>query len=151
MQTWAQVFTGMRGADVSFRDVTIKIPIRGMWPGIWVTSRTGRMGWDLRKVSWVEFCLGGRRLTFASSPWPCGRCLTWFGGDGKVSIERWYLSSYVEKLFNSKVIKSFVRELRSRVFRVSRFLCSMYICYEHSVYISHIHVWLCYTVKCVFM
>ena len=36
------------------------------------------------------------------------------GGDGKVSIERWYLSPYVEKPFNSKVIKSFVPELRSR-------------------------------------
>ena len=33
---------------------------------------------------------------------------------GKVSIERWYLSPYVEKPFNSKVIKSFVPELRSR-------------------------------------
>ena len=29
MQTWAQVFTRVRGADVSFRDVTIKIPDRG--------------------------------------------------------------------------------------------------------------------------
>ena len=42
---------------------------------------------------------------------------------------------------NSKVIKSFVPELRIRVFRVSRFLCSMYICYEHPMYISHIHVY----------
>ena len=56
-----------------------------------------------------------------------------------------YLSPYVEKPFNSKVIKSFVPELRSRkCFCVSGFLihmCSMYICYEHSMYISHIHVW----------
>ena len=36
------------------------------------------------------------------------------GGDGKVSIERLCLSPYVEKPFNSKVIKSFVPELRSR-------------------------------------
>ena len=36
------------------------------------------------------------------------------GGDGKVSIERWYLSPYVEKPFGSKVIKSFVPEVRSR-------------------------------------
>ena len=36
------------------------------------------------------------------------------GADWKVSIERWYLSPYVEKPFNSKVIKSFVPELRSR-------------------------------------
>ena len=38
----------------------------------------------------------------------------WFGVDGKVSIERWYLSPYVEKPLNSKVIKSFVPEQRSR-------------------------------------
>ena len=36
------------------------------------------------------------------------------GADGKVSIERWYLSSDIEKPLNLKVIKSFVPELRSR-------------------------------------
>ena len=57
-----------------------------------------------------------------------------------------YLSPSVEKPFNSKVIKSFVPELRSRkCFSCFGFLCSMYICYEHSVYVSHIHVWVCYT------
>ena len=49
-----------------------------------------------------------------------------------------YLSPYVKEPLNSKVIKSFVPELRSRnCFRVSGFQCSMYICYEHSMYISH--------------
>ena len=43
-----------------------------------------------------------------------GRTCVCGGGDGKVSIERWYLSPYVEKPLNSKVIKSFVPELRSR-------------------------------------
>ena len=66
------------------------------------------------------------------------------GSDGKASIERVCLSPYVEKPFNSKVIKSFVPELRSRVFRVSGFLCSMSICYEHSMYVPHIHIWLWY-------
>ena len=51
----------------------------------------------------------------------------WFGGDGKVSIERWSLSPYVEKPFKSKVIKSFVPELISRyvffVFQDSYVLC----------------------------
>ena len=58
-----------------------------------------------------------------------------------------YLSPYVEKPFNSKVIKSFVPELRSKVFRVSGFLCFLYMIYEHSMYVSHIriHEWLCYT------
>ena len=27
-----------------------------------------------------------------------------------------------------------------RVFRVSGFLCSMYICYEYSMYVSHIRI-----------
>ena len=80
------------------------------------------------------------------------------GGLTQVSYEmggRWksqnrknvYLSPYVEEPLNSKVIKRFVPELRSRkCFCVSRFLCSMYICYEHSMYISrsHIHIWLWY-------
>ena len=42
------------------------------------------------------------------------RVRTWFGVDGKASIERSCLSPYVEKPLNSKVIKSFVPELRSR-------------------------------------
>ena len=36
------------------------------------------------------------------------------GADGKASIERLCLSPYVEESLNSKVIKSFVPELRSR-------------------------------------
>ena len=64
------------------------------------------------------------------------------GADGKVVIERLCLSlPYVEKPFNSKVIKSFVPEIRSRkCFCVSGFLCYLYMSYEHSIYISHIHV-----------
>ena len=60
------------------------------------------------------------------------------GGLGKVLHERgcrWksqhrkivYVSPYVEEPLNSKVIKSFVPELRSRVFRVSR-SCVQFIC-----------------------
>ena len=50
-----------------------------------------------------------------------------------------YLSPYVEEPLNSKVIKSFVPELRSRkCFSCFGFQCSMYICYEHSMYVSHI-------------
>ena len=37
------------------------------------------------------------------------------------------LSPYVEELLNSKVIKSFVPKLRSRVFRVSGFLFYVYM------------------------
>ena len=59
------------------------------------------------------------------------------GSDGKASIEMFCLSPCGEKLLNSKVIKSFVPELRSRkCFRVTGFLCFMYKCYEHSMYVS---------------
>ena len=52
-----------------------------------------------------------------------------------------YLSPNVEEPLNSKVIKSFVPELRNRkCFCVSEFLCSMYIRYEHSMYVSHIRI-----------
>ena len=50
-----------------------------------------------------------------------------------------YLSPYVEVLLNSKVIKNILPELRS-VFRVSGFLCSMYICYEHFMDVSRIQL-----------
>ena len=63
-------------------------------------------------------------------------------GGGIVSIERWYLSPYVEKPFNSKVIKSFVPELRSRVFRDSYVLC---ICVMNILCTFHISVsWVYY-------
>ena len=56
------------------------------------------------------------------------------GADEKVSIERMCISlPYIENLFNSKVVKSFVPELRSRkCFHVSGFLCYViYVRYGH--------------------
>ena len=95
----------------------------------------------LKKSVELILAVWRRRVTFASSQWPCGGCHTCCGGaHGKASIERLCLSPYAEKPFNSKVIKSFVSELRSRVFRVSGFRCSMDICYEHSMFISHIRI-----------
>ena len=94
-------------------------------------SRTGSTQRILRilKSQLVEFCLGRRRLAFACSPkpgqWPCGGCHTcWRGGggaDGKVIIDRLCISLPYVETFNSKVIKGFVPELRSRyVFFVCR-------------------------------
>ena len=98
-----------------------------------------------KSVSWV--LPRKKKVDFRLLVEALWRVRTWWGADGKVSIERLCLSPYVEKPFNSKVIKkSFVPERRSRkCFRISGFLCSMYICYEHSMYVSHIHVWVCYT------
>ena len=52
-----------------------------------------------------------------------------------------YLSPYVEEHLNSKVIKSFVSELRShKFFSCFEILCSMLYIYEHYMSISHIAV-----------
>ena len=74
------------------------------------------------------------------------------GADGKVAIERLCLSlHYVEKPFNSKVIRSFVTELRSRkcFFCFGIPMLSIYVRYEHSMSISYIHVWVWYIYMCV--
>ena len=139
--TLTQVFKHAGGADVSLRDVTIaQMGNRATECG-WRHAPEARGGfWGFWKSHLVEFCLGRRRLAFACSPkpgqWPCGGYHTCWEGFRWKSQNRknMYLSPYVEEASNSKVIKSFVPELRSRVFRVSRFLCSMYICFEHSMY-----------------
>ena len=61
-------------------------------------------------------------MTFASSQRPCDGCARDGGGaDGKVIIERLCISLPYAETFNSKVIKGFVPELRSRyVFFVFR-------------------------------
>ena len=88
------------------------------------------------------------------SQWPCGRCRTWFVADGKASIERWYLSPYVENTLNSKVIKTFVAELRSRKCLLCFGIPMLYMCVMDimnvlhtgmNMSISRIHVWLRYT------
>ena len=119
------------GADVPFRDVTIKIPDRGCDQGCeW---RHAPETWAEFWEKSVEFCRWEKKVDFrllAEALWWVPHVV---GADGKVSIERWYLSLYVEKPFNSKVIKSFVPELRSR----KCFLCfgipmlSMYVPYGH--------------------
>ena len=124
-----------------------KTPDRKCDQEMWVTSRTGNVGWDLRKVSELSFSVWGRRLTFGirrdqtSSLWWVSRVVVvgcWWKSQRRKIV---YHSPHVEKPFNSKVIKSFVPELRSRkVFRVSGFLCYLYMSYEHSIYISHIRI-----------
>ena len=123
-------------ADVSFRDVTIKNPDRECdqgcewrhapeaWAEIWEKS-----------VSWVSASEEDGWLSEVAEAW--GR---WKSQHRKIMP----LSPDVEKPFNSKVIKSFVPELRSRkCFCVSGFRCYLYMSYEHSMSISRTHVWLC--------
>ena len=112
---------------------------------MWMTSCTGSVRggfgeiWE-KSVGWVT--------GLEEDGWLSGPHVMGVGADGKVSIERLCLSPYVEKPLISKVIKSFVPELRSRksflCFRIPMFYV---ICvrYEHYMYVSQIHVWVCYT------
>ena len=92
-----------------------------------MTSWTGSVRggfWGFEKSQGVEFLPPKKKVDFRSSPRPCGECRTWrvCGGGGRRKSQHRkivYLSPHVEKPFNSKVIKSFVPELRSRKF----FLC----------------------------
>ena len=146
--TWTQVFMRACGADVSFRDVKIKIPDRGMW----MTSCTGsarRILGDLKKsVSGVEnWTLNekGRLSGLAEAKRICAqRAPREMGGGRWKSQNRKnvYLSPYVEEPLNSKVIKSFGPELRIHkcfsCFGILMFY--VYIYYEDSMYVSRSYI-----------
>ena len=113
----------MRGEDVSFTDVKIKIPDRKVDQRMWLTSCTGSargvfcVFWR-KSVSW-ELDFEREGSTFGARWGQTNLCST---GTTHVEGRRWksqnrknvYLSPYVKKPSNSKVIKSFVPELRSR-------------------------------------
>ena len=123
-----------------------------MWPrdvnDVMHRKRARRI-WGIWKK--LSSCLRRRRLTFACSPRPWGRCRTWWGGGRWKSQHKKIvpLSPYVEKLLNSKVIKSFVPELRSKYFLcfgISMLsMCVMDIMNVlrtgMNMYISHIYIW----------
>ena len=72
-----------------------------------MTSCTGRTSGGFGRIlKKSELSLAvRRRVTFASSQWPCGGCphvLGGLGSDGKASIERLCLSPYVENLFTQR-------------------------------------------------
>ena len=77
-------------------------------------KRVRRILGDFEKSKLVEFCRWEKKADFRLLAEALCRVRTWFVGDGKDSIERWYLSPYFEKPLNSNVIKSIVPELRSR-------------------------------------
>ena len=109
--------------------------------------------WE-KSVSWVPASEEDSWLSLARRGLAAGTAHDG-GADRKVSIERLCLSLLMSNnLFNSKVIKSFVPELRSR----KCFLCfgiPMFYLYMRvmnimnvlrtsmDVSISHVHVWLC--------
>ena len=110
-------------------------------------SRTGsarRILGDLKKsVSWVDSCLTRRRLTFAYSrrPW-AGVARDWGGGRWKSQNRKnVYLSPYVKgyKKCHTWTKKSL------RVFRVSKFLYSVYTSYIYipTSWTFCVPVWIC--------
>ena len=92
-----------------------------MWITSFIERACGGFGGFWRKsVSWIflseeEVWLSLARRSQASGLVVGATRVGWgWGTDGKASLERLCLSPYVEKPFNSKVIKGFVPELRSR-------------------------------------
>ena len=109
------------GEDVSFTDVKIKIPDRTT--DVNDVMHRKRARWilgDLKKSVELRTRHQTGRVDFRGSQRPdkfarYGRCTRWGEADGKARIERMCISlPYVEEPLNSKVIKSFVSELRSR-------------------------------------
>ena len=137
-------------ADVSLRDFIIAHIGSGITECGWrhAPEECGGFGEILKKSeSWDETCFGRRRLAFACSRRPLWRVPHVLGGGRWKSQNRKIvlLPPYVEEPLNSKVIKSFVPEQRNRqvffVFRDPMFYVICYIYNEHSMYISHIHVY----------
>ena len=132
------MFTRSRGADVSLRDVTIAQMGNGASKCEWRHAPED-LG-DFGKVSWVESCLGKRQVTFACSRRPWAGVARDGGGRWKSQDRKnVYLSPYVEEPLNSKIIKSFVPELRSRKC-FSYFEIPMFYLYGHSMSVSHIAI-----------
>ena len=74
------------------------------------------------------------------------------GGDGKVVIERVCLSlPHVKKPFNSKVIKSFVLELRSRECFSCFGIPVIYVRYEHYERFAYRYEYVYFTYSCMAM
>ena len=121
--TLTQVFTRVRWVDVSLRDITIAQMGNGARHCEWRHAPEERGGFgEIWKSQLVELRTGHRtrRVDFRGSLRPdefvrYGRRTRWVGGRCKSQNRKnVYLSPYVEEPLNSKVIKSFVTELRSR-------------------------------------
>ena len=117
--TLTQVFTRVGGTDVSLRDVTIAQMGNGAAECGWRHAPEAHGGfWGFWKSQLVELKTRHRtrRVDFRLLAEALGRCRTRWGGGRWKSQNRKnvFLSSYVEEPLNSKVIKSFGPELRSR-------------------------------------
>ena len=120
----------MRGEDVSFTDVKIKIPGPGDVNDVMHWKHEEDLG-DFEKVVELRTRNQTRRVNFRGLQRPDEfgryRCQMRWRADGKVIIERLCISRPYVETFNSKVIKGFVPDLRSHyvffMFRDSYVLC----------------------------
>ena len=141
-----------RGADVPFRDVEIETPDwkydqemwmtswQKVWGEIWEKSVSWVPAWE--EEGWFSGLIVARRICALRAPrvscvesWRC-----------KISQHRRIvsLSPYVEKPFNSKLIKSFVPVLRSRkCFFVFQDSYVIYICPLWTLWTFCVPVWIC--------
>ena len=132
------------GADVSFRDVAIKIPDRRCYQGYEWRHASESWAEIFEKCQLVESCRPKKKGDFhllTEALWRVQHVLE--GADGKVIIVRWYLSPYVEKPLNSKVIKSFVPELRSRKCFSCFGIPMLYICALWILWTFYVPVYTC--------
>ena len=157
--TLTQVFTRAGEADVSLRDVTIAQIgnwARECW---WRHAPEARGGfWRFWKSQFVELSsASGEDGWLSPARWSQARGLVAgakrVGGgwaDRDVIIERLCISLPYVKTFNSKVIKGFVPELRSRyvffVFRDSYVQC-IYVMNILCLFHTYPDIWLCYSVR----
>ena len=126
------VHAGARRVNVSHRNATIDRDGKRRLASVNDVTRGGF--WEILKksVSWDENCLGGKRLVFACSRRPLWRVplFFWGGGDEKARIERLCLSLFLcwraFKLKGNKKFRTWTKK-SSSVFRVSRFLCSIFM------------------------
>ena len=107
-------------------------------------EKVSQLCWVLPREKTVDLLLLAEALRWVRSCWAGGRCTC----QNRKNV---YLSPNVEEPLNSKVIKSFVPELRSRkcfsCFEIPVFYIYIYIyiyIYEHYMSISHIRIWLWY-------
>ena len=150
--TLTQVFTRVGGADVSLRDITIaQIENKATECG-WRHAPEAHGGfWRFWKSQFVELSPTSGEdgwLSLARGGLVAGA--TRFVGEGRWKSQNRknvYLSPYVEEPINSKVIKSFVPELRSRKFFSCFEIPMFYVYILRTFYVRFTHgrIWLWYT------
>ena len=153
--TLKQMFTRAGGADVSLRDVTVALMGNGATECGWRHAPEARGGFGgFWKSQLVELRTGHRtrRVDFRLLAEALGSCRTGCGGGVRWKSQNRknvYFSPYVEEPLNSKVIKSFVPELRSRkcfsCFEIPMFyvymLWTFYVRFMHIRIMAMVHTY----------